>query len=122
MRTALIVDDDYGIAELLQRVLRRCGFAPRIAASLHDVAATLDDVGQLDLVVLDWNIPTAHEGAQALAMVRERLPSVPLILSSGESVEVPAAAGLPRLAKPYRPSDVRACLAQLGLPSEASAT
>lgn len=122
MRTALIVDDDYGIAELLQRVLRRCGFAPRIAASLRDVAEALDEVGQLDLIVLDWNIPTAKEGAQALALLRSCHPNASVVLSSGENVDQPTAAGLPRLAKPYRPSDVRACLVQLGLPPEVSVT
>lgn len=98
-----------------------CGAAaspPRIAASLREVAQALDEVGQLDLIVLDWNIPTVEEGAQALALLRSRYPNASVVLSSGENVDQPTAAGLPRLAKPYRPSDVRACLVELGLPPE----
>ena len=115
MKTALIIDDDHSVADMLQRVLQRYGFDVWVATSPPDLAASFVEHDQVDLVGLDWNLPTAAEGARALSIVRERHPEALIVISSGDEVTAPSVAGLPCLEKPYRISDVRTCLAQLGM-------
>jgi CheY-like chemotaxis protein len=115
MSAVLIVDDNDAVAGMLKRILYRFGFATQVAASLRDVAAILERDDQFDLIVLDWNIPTASEGALALTMLRTRHRDVPVVLSSGGDIELPEVAALPRLAKPYCIDDVCHMLEQAGL-------
>jgi DNA-binding NtrC family response regulator len=78
----LIAEDNPQDAELLVRALRKAGFEPdwkRVENAADFVAALTIHV---ELVLSDFEMPQFN-GFQALQLVRERRPDVPLIIVSG---------------------------------------
>lgn len=84
MARVLLVEDDAGVREIVQRVLVSLG---------HEVVA-FDDAGlalawlaseHADAVITDLVMPTP--GAQLIRAVREHDPSVPVIVMSGYLTE-----------------------------------
>lgn len=78
----LIAEDNPVDAELLVRALRKSGFEPdwqRVDCE-PDFAAGLQP--GIELVLSDFEMPQFN-GLQALHLVRQRMPEVPLILVSG---------------------------------------
>ncbi len=76
--TILVVEDEEGIVEFLRRGLEAAGYTMRVA---HDGTsglqlAMLDDV---DLVLLDLGLP-GLPGEEVLRRVRERRPTLPIIV------------------------------------------
>lgn len=81
--TVLIADDDTLVRTVLRLALTRAGYRIIEAA---DAASTLAAAGEHSphLVVLDINMPggTVHE---TLGSLRERCPTLPVLVLSGES-------------------------------------
>jgi CheY-like chemotaxis protein len=77
----LIVEDDSGVARLLQTGLARCGGHPHVAP---DGMAALDIATSkhVDAVLLDWMLPTMG-GARVLGELRKMHPNLPVAVVSG---------------------------------------
>jgi PAS domain S-box-containing protein len=109
--TVLVVDDEPSVRKLVRAALSRNGFAVIEARNgAEGVVMALDPAGEVDVVVLDLTMPEM-DGREALAVIRERRPDLPVLLSSGyppEEVDLKRAPGEPTdfLKKPYGPSEL----------------
>jgi CheY-like chemotaxis protein len=109
-RTVLVVDDEATVRNTARLALERAGF--RVLTANHGVEA-LDVLSRetgISLVILDLTMPVMT-GEQALPLIRERHPDVPVVLSSGfneaEIVRRFSDAGIAGvLQKPYRSSSI----------------
>ncbi|ODT13550.1 MAG: DNA-binding response regulator [Kaistia sp. SCN 65-12] len=71
MPNVLIVEDDDGIATLLEASFRQEGYAVRVSADGHDAETRLAAT-RPDLVVLDWLLPGVS-GVDLCARIRKRM-------------------------------------------------
>jgi DNA-binding NtrC family response regulator len=81
--TVLVVDDESGILDSLNILLRNEGFAPYLA---HGGKAGLDRIGELgpDIVLTDIRMPNVG-GVEILAAARESDPDMPVILMTAQA-------------------------------------
>jgi CheY-like chemotaxis protein len=103
----LVVEDDDVLRGMARRVLERSGFAV-VEAATGDAALRLceEHYTDLRLVLLDLTMP-GLSGEATLGEIRRRWPALPIVVSSGLVPEDNSAlAGVPFLAKPYRPSEL----------------
>jgi DNA-binding NtrC family response regulator len=96
-----VVDDDRELVDNLCEVLRRHGYAPVTASSVEDATA-LDDV-PLFAAVVDVRMPGSPDG-EAVRVLAERFPSLPLIVATGYPDAAPVADTATVLAKPVNPA------------------
>lgn len=82
--TALLIEDDEGVAEAGKEMLKTCGFKV-----LHFVTA---DAGweafqsrPFDLVLSDINLPGQMNGVDLARSIRRNRPGAPIILATGYS-------------------------------------
>jgi two-component system, OmpR family, response regulator len=82
----LSIEDDPGIAQLLQQVLKQAGYATRAASNRAEVVAALRKLPSPDLVLLDVMLPDAN-GFDILASIKQHpaLKAVPVIMLTGEA-------------------------------------
>jgi len=111
-----LVDDDEDVRYLMSRMLRKAG-VPRVrtfagGAELAEGLRTLDPP---DLVILDQNMP-GMDGVQVMALIRERHPHMPILISSGqpdiEDWECFRRPGVGVISKPFNLEEIRARLAR----------
>jgi DNA-binding NtrC family response regulator len=76
----LLVDDDIQTLQLLERLFKQIGFKTVSSTSVHEAFGMISNA--LCLVVTDWDIPDIN-GTDFLMMVRDLLPTVPIIGMSG---------------------------------------
>jgi len=85
--TVLVVDDEAPVAKVAARMLASAGMNVFVA---HDGAAALalhrEHRGQLDLVLLDLNMP-GLPGDEVYRSLRREEPALPILLSSGHPEE-----------------------------------
>jgi len=81
----LYMEDDAGLARLLQKKLERAGYAVTLA---HDGAEglALYDAAQYDVVAVDQNMPV-HDGLQVIRILAARGPLPPIIMVTGSGNE-----------------------------------
>ncbi len=81
--TVLVVDDETGILETLEILLRSEGFAPQVA---HGGRAGLEALerGAHDIVLTDVRMPQVT-GVEILAAARRKDPDVPVILMTAQA-------------------------------------
>lgn len=81
----LYMEDDIGLARLLQKQLRRAGFEVELA---HDGAAGLAmyEAGHCEIVVVDHQMPV-YDGLQVIRKLAERGPLPPTIMVTGAGNE-----------------------------------
>jgi two-component system chemotaxis response regulator CheY len=81
-KTILIVDDELGILEVLEFILRDAGFAVKSALNGQDALARFEE-GAPDLVILDYMMPIL-DGTGVIKAVRAnpRYSAIPIILTS----------------------------------------
>jgi PAS domain S-box-containing protein len=77
--TILIVEDDIGLARLQQRRLERAGYFVAVATTAAEGLARVRR-GDIDLAVLDQNLPGGSSGLELYRQIREAGYSVPAIL------------------------------------------
>lgn len=96
----LIAEDNPSDAELVIRALRRSGFAPewQRVDTETDFIASLND--GIELVLSDFDMPQ-FTGFEALRLVQERKPDIPLIIVSGTIGEEVAVEAMRRGAADY---------------------
>ncbi len=84
--TILLVDDEAMIIEVGKAMLEKIGYRVIIARDGKAALAELRERGsQIDLVILDMIMPEM-DGEHTFTRIREMLPRLPVILSSGYSI------------------------------------
>jgi DNA-binding NtrC family response regulator len=83
MTTVLLVDDEAGFVETLEKRLTKRGFDIQTALSAREAMKRLAD-SAIDVVLLDVKMPEV-DGLTALTHIKEAYPSVEVILHSGHA-------------------------------------
>jgi CheY-like chemotaxis protein len=89
MQTVLVVDDEFGVAEVLQSILEDEGYRVATAINGKQALARLSEFTP-DLIMLDYMMPIM-DGAQTLSSIRNNtaFAKVPVIMmSSLEEISV----------------------------------
>lgn len=120
MQTVLVVDDEFGVAEVVQSILEDEGY--RVATAINGKQA-LARLGELtpDLIILDYMMPIM-DGTQTLAAIRNdpAFANLPVIMMSSleEAAVRETCTGYNSfLRKPFRAAMVLKVVAQLLLES-----
>ena len=103
--TVLIVDDDRGLLRLMEKSLRREGFAAATAASAREAIAWLTE-RRADLMLLDLKLPDV-QGKELIAHLAEIQRAVPFIIITGQGDERVAVEMMKRGALDYLVKDVQ---------------
>jgi len=116
MSRLLVIDDDAGVAFALERFLASSGFSVHVTSHAEDGLALLARE-RFDLVLLDLRLPGLG-GEAALAALRSREPSLPVIVmtahGTAETRSALLAAGASDfLSKPFELSTLRRTIARL---------
>jgi CheY-like chemotaxis protein len=116
MRTVLVVDDEFGVAEVLQSILEDEGYRVVTAINGKQALARLGEFTP-DLIMLDYMMPIM-DGTQTLNAIRNEpaFARIPIIMmSSLEEVSVRETCTLYNafLRKPFRAMAVVNLVAQL---------
>ena len=108
-KRVLLVEDENVVRELLQRWLTLLGYDTILARKGEEAfAQCAANRGRIDLVLTDLHLPDAKGVAIARAL-HERLPDVPIVVMSGETEPLRAAARDERttaLTKPFSLSEL----------------
>ena len=76
--SVLIVEDDENYREIVSGELEWHGFAVRSFADGDELLGSLDAVGEADVIVLDWRLPTIS-GIDLLPELRQRGVTLPVV-------------------------------------------
>ena len=85
----LIIDDDASVRESIGKVLKEAGYEVTTAADGEEAATQLVP-GQIDLVLLDLNLPF-RSGWDVFERLTTRHPTMPLIIITGMPNQYPTA-------------------------------
>jgi DNA-binding NtrC family response regulator len=103
MSSILIVEDEVLSSEYLEFVLKDAGYEAIPASDAEEAIIVLEHRDDIHLVVTDINLPGALNGLQLAALVRDRWPSINIIVVTGyiapTSKEIPS--GSLFIPKPY---------------------
>ena len=121
--TILLVEDSEDVRLMTEQVLSEQGYRVLCAASGEAALELLQRHGRVDLLFTDVLMPGGMNGLVLAGRVRERLPELPVLLSTGYADELlgEGATRDPVLTKPYRRAElleqVRAALKRAGAAS-----
>jgi CheY-like chemotaxis protein len=109
--TILAVDDDEIVLINTAAMLGDVGHTVLQARSGHEALQTLGK-NRVDLLITDYAMP-GMTGEELIDAVQAGWPDLPVLIVSGYA-EIPegAALGIPRLAKPFRPHQLAAAVAE----------
>ena len=109
----LLVDDDALIAMSSADMLTDLGHEVVEAHSGKEALSLIDGGATFDLVITDYSMP-GMTGAELAKAVRDRLPSLPIVLASGY-VDFPSGVELEvaRLSKPYSQDELALMLSKI---------
>ena len=107
----LVVDDDADSRDAAIGLIEALGCSTLAAASCDEAVAILDAGAHVDLVFSDVVMPKST-GVTLVRLVRERDPSLPVVLATGyaEAVETATERGAIPLIKPYSMARLAAVL------------
>ena len=105
----LVVDDELPVRELLQRILSESGYEVRQARSGAEALGLFDEE-PYHLVITDLSMP-GMDGMAVLRAIKEREPSVPVLLITAyatidTAVEAIKAGAYDYITKPFDPDDL----------------
>ncbi|MBL6454130.1 response regulator [Belnapia sp. T6] len=116
----LLVEDEAPLRRLAERVLARAGHEVLPAESAEAALDLLEDSPPPALLVSDVAMP-GMDGVELARRLRQRWPSLPVVLLSGYAEAALAAdlagEGFRFLAKPYAPAELLAALGTAGQPA-----
>jgi signal transduction histidine kinase/CheY-like chemotaxis protein len=100
----LMVEDDDNVAGLVGEMLSELSYEPVRAISAANALDKLANEGPFDLVFSDMVMPGGMDGLQLAREIAKRMPSMPVVLTTGysEAATSVAAEGIRLLVKPYR--------------------
>ncbi|MFN7957657.1 MAG: PAS domain S-box protein [Holophagaceae bacterium] len=115
----LVVDDDELILESLSGLLHSLGHLPVLTTSGEEALSRLEQGLQVDLVLLDLNMPGLGGGG-TLPLLRNTHPEIPILLTTGraDQTAMDLVAAHPRtglLPKPFCAEELQGHLRHLGL-------
>jgi len=100
--TVLFVEDDALVREAVARALDESGFEVMVAEDGEAALRLLDAAARRpDVVFSDVVMPGQVSGIDLAAILRQRYPSLPVVLASGYTEQQIAVPGVQVLAKPY---------------------
>jgi PAS domain S-box-containing protein len=101
----LLVEDNAQVAEVASSLLTEQGHQVTTARSGDDAVAKLETSQGFDLVLSDLVMPGEKDGLDVAHLVRQRWPSLPVLLATGYSEAANRAVqeGFTLLSKPYTP-------------------
>lgn len=114
----LIVDDEEIIRVLATKILQRAGLTTQTAdSSQSGLRLVVENPTTYTLAILDLSLP-GMSGADLIKEIRQIIPGLPCILSSGYSINESDIAENVRgntfyLQKPYKPQELTALVQQL---------
>ena len=121
---ALVIDDSKGMRMILCKILKRMGFETMEAGDGHIGFESLEANPELDIVLVDWNMPTVN-GLEFVRKVRESptLSPVPILVVSSESDpryvdKIKSAGANGYIEKPFTPEQILEQLRTLGVASK----
>jgi PAS domain S-box-containing protein len=111
----LLVEDNGQVAELATELLREAGHVVELAGTGRDALDRLARDPSFDLLFSDLVMPGGVNGLQLARTVRQKWPSMPVLLATGYSSESSKAQaeGHRLLAKPYEPAALVAAVAEV---------
>jgi two-component system cell cycle sensor histidine kinase/response regulator CckA len=114
-RTVLLVDDDWLVRQVTERMLRRAGWHV-LCSDSAEVALAVLETSRCDLLISDVAMP-GMDGPALVRLVLARQPGLPVILTSGykrrATDDGSHIAGVTFLAKPYGQADLLAAVARI---------
>jgi signal transduction histidine kinase len=119
--SVLVVDDDPMVAASTVAILEDLDHRVLVASSGALALDVISSGAKIDVVITDHAMPRMT-GVELAKQIRESKPTLPIILATGYA-DVPKGEdfGLPRLAKPYRQTELAGMLAALVRPTSARA-
>jgi CheY-like chemotaxis protein len=106
----LLVEDNDKVRAFTQQVLEDMGCVVLLASNGSDAVA-LPDATRVDLVLTDVVMP-GMSGIELADAIRERWPTLPVILATGYSDELVAKRPeFPSIAKPFTSADLQDAIA-----------
>ena len=88
MKTLLLVDDEPDLLKTLTDILETSGYMIISKPDASSALAVIREGAQIDLVITDLHMP-GMSGDELIAILRQILPAVPIILLTGYgSIEV----------------------------------
>lgn len=105
-RSVLLVEDDPGVRQMLEKTLVRLGMSHRTCPDAPSALAAMESGAAVDLVLSDVVMPSGMSGIELAQRLRARWPQLPIILMSGYSADREASgttvpAGVAWLNKPF---------------------
>ncbi len=108
----ILIDDEDLVRASTADMLSDLGYEVREAISAEEALKSMDAGLAPDLVVTDHLMP-GMTGTELAYLLRDRRPSLPVLVVSGYAETSGVAPDLPRLTKPFRQADLAAALADL---------
>jgi PAS domain S-box-containing protein len=113
--TVLVVDDDLELVELACAYLTEMGYLPLQASDAPSALEIIANLRNIDLVVTDVMIPGGMTGVELVQRIRELIPEIRVIYSSGFSADALAQQSgtmvdRQLLHKPYQQTDFEAAV------------
>lgn len=110
----LIVEDDWAMAQMCAKLIRRRGHLPIVAISCRDAERIVIGGGDIDVVVSDVQMPEMG-GMQLLARLRAMKQELPVVLMTGyghlfDAQQAVALGASDCLIKPFDPALLVAAL------------
>ncbi len=98
----LVVEDNPEVKTVAIALLEQLNYRTRAAENAHEALELLDADRVVDLVFTDVMLPGGLNGVEFAAIVRDRFPEIPVLLTSGYAKALHGPHGLPILRKPYQ--------------------
>ncbi|HVK81618.1 MAG TPA: ATP-binding protein [Verrucomicrobiae bacterium] len=104
-KSILIVEDDDGVAGVVEQLTRELGFKPTRAANAASALTLLNQGKRFDLVFSDILMPGDMDGLELAQEIEILFPNMPIILTTGYSGSAEVGDRFPLLRKPYPPEE-----------------
>jgi len=113
--TVLVVEDNPGVLEATTYLINAAfGCSVLTASSCVEALVLIDEGSRVDLILSDVVLP-GKDGLTLARMARERVPDLPVVLTTGweDEIESIVERGYVALVKPYRADQLEAVLTEL---------